>query len=177
MAKNKTVFVCNNCGYESPKWMGKCPACGEWNSFFEEKVITSKNSNGKTNKERVKPIELSKIEGKETTRVSTGFDELDRVLQVDSIKFVDYTILANQDIKKYDYKDIKNLQTNRYCEIVNELKPDILVHPKGHTNPNELEKLYNKLNTKIIEIERNKDKPSTTEIINKIRNKKQDKID
>ena len=80
MAKNKTVFVCNNCGYESPKWMGKCPACGEWNSFFEEKVITSKNSNGKTNKERVKPIELSKIEGKETTRVSTGFDELDRVL-------------------------------------------------------------------------------------------------
>lgn len=104
-------------------------------------------------------------------------DELDRVLQVDSIKFVDYTILANQDIKKYDYKDIKNLQTNRYCEIVNELKPDILVHPKGHTNPNELEKLYNKLNTKIIEIERNKDKPSTTEIINKIRNKKQDKID
>ena len=56
MAKNKTVFVCNNCGYESPKWMGKCPACGEWNSFFEEKVITSKSSNGKTNKERVKPI-------------------------------------------------------------------------------------------------------------------------
>ena len=80
MAKNKTVFVGNNCGYESPKWMGKCPACGEWNSFFEEKVITSKSSNGKTNKERVKPIELSKIEGKETTRVSTGFDELDRVL-------------------------------------------------------------------------------------------------
>ena len=80
MAKNKTVFVCNNCGYESPKWMGKCPACGEWNSFFEEKVITSKSSNGKTNKERVKPIELSKIEGKETTRVSTGFDKLDRVL-------------------------------------------------------------------------------------------------
>ena len=80
MAKNKTVFVCDNCGYESPKWMGKCPACGEWNSFFEEKVITSKSSNGKTNKERVKPIELSKIEGKETTRVSTGFDELDRVL-------------------------------------------------------------------------------------------------
>ncbi len=80
MAKNKTVFVCNNCGYESPKWMGKCPACGEWNSFFEEKVITSKSGSGKTNKERVKPIELSKIEGKETTRVSTGFDELDRVL-------------------------------------------------------------------------------------------------
>ena len=33
MAKNKTVFVCSGCGYESPKWMGKCPACNEWNSF------------------------------------------------------------------------------------------------------------------------------------------------
>ena len=36
--KNATVFVCNNCGYESSKWLGKCPACNEWNSFFEEKV-------------------------------------------------------------------------------------------------------------------------------------------
>ena len=80
MAKNKTVFVCNNCGYESPKWMGKCPACGEWNSFFEEKVVNLKNTSGKASKERVKPVELNKIEGKENTRVSTGFDELDRVL-------------------------------------------------------------------------------------------------
>lgn len=80
MAKNKTVFVCNNCGYESPKWMGKCPACGEWNSFFEEKVVNTKNTSGKSSKERVKPVELNKIEGKENTRISTGFDELDRVL-------------------------------------------------------------------------------------------------
>ncbi len=81
MAKNKTVFVCNNCGYESPKWMGKCPACNEWNSFFEEKVINTKgSSSSKSSKERTKPIELNKIEGKETTRVSTGFEELDRVL-------------------------------------------------------------------------------------------------
>ena len=41
MAKEKTVFVCNNCGYESPKWMGKCPACNEWNSFYEEKLTKS----------------------------------------------------------------------------------------------------------------------------------------
>ena len=38
MAKNKTVFVCNECGYESPKWMGKCPSCNAWNSFVEEKI-------------------------------------------------------------------------------------------------------------------------------------------
>lgn len=82
MAKNKTVFVCNSCGYESPKWMGKCPACGEWNSFFEEKVVTklSSNSTVKSKAVKSKPVELNKIEGKENTRISTGFAELDRVL-------------------------------------------------------------------------------------------------
>ena len=80
MAKNKTIFVCNNCGYESPKWMGKCPACNEWNSFFEEKVVNIKASSSKGSKERTKPVSLNKIEGKESTRVSTGFEELDRVL-------------------------------------------------------------------------------------------------
>ena len=81
MAKNKTVFVCSNCGYESPKWMGKCPACNEWNSFYEEKVVSSNSSkSGNTKKELTKPIELNKIEGKKESRISTGFNELDRVL-------------------------------------------------------------------------------------------------
>lgn len=52
------------------------------------------------------------------------------------------------------------------------VKPNVLVHPKGHKNPNELEKLYEELNTKIIEIERDESKISTTKIINKIRNYK-----
>ena len=57
MAKNKTIFVCNNCGYESPKWMGKCPACNEWNSFSEEKVINTKDTNyGKLSKENLNYI-------------------------------------------------------------------------------------------------------------------------
>ncbi|MBQ5627121.1 MAG: hypothetical protein IIU97_03325, partial [Bacteroidaceae bacterium] len=38
MAKEKSVFLCNDCGYESPKWAGKCPACGAWNSFVEKVV-------------------------------------------------------------------------------------------------------------------------------------------
>ena len=38
--KAKTIFVCNECGYESAKWMGKCPACNSWNTFFEEKLST-----------------------------------------------------------------------------------------------------------------------------------------
>lgn len=80
MAKNKTVFVCSSCGYESPKWMGKCPACNEWNSFYEEKVIASSSSNSGKKKEISKPIELNKIEGKTEAKISTGFNELDRVL-------------------------------------------------------------------------------------------------
>lgn len=80
MAKNKTVFVCNECGYESPKWMGKCPACNAWNSFFEEKVVSSSSSNSGKKKEVSKPIELNKIEGKKEAKISTGFNELDRVL-------------------------------------------------------------------------------------------------
>ena len=80
MAKNKTVFVCNECGYESPKWMGKCPACNAWNSFYEEKVVSSSSSNSGKKKEVSKPIELNKIEGKTEAKISTGFNELDRVL-------------------------------------------------------------------------------------------------
>jgi len=80
MAKNKTVFVCSSCGYESPKWLGKCPACNEWNSFYEEKVVNSTSSNSAKRKEISKPIELNKIEGKTEAKIGTGFNELDRVL-------------------------------------------------------------------------------------------------
>ena len=80
MAKNKTVFVCSECGYESPKWMGKCPACNAWNSFYEEKVVSRSSSNSEKKKEISKPIELNKIEGKSESKTSTGFNELDRVL-------------------------------------------------------------------------------------------------
>ena len=78
--KNKTVFVCNECGDESGKWLGKCPACNSWNSFFEQKVVESKNKSGTIQKEKTKPQKLNTYEAKETIRTSTGFDELDRVL-------------------------------------------------------------------------------------------------
>lgn len=79
--KNSTVFVCNGCGYESPKWLGKCPACGEWNSFFEEKVVTSSGSSIKDkSKPKSETIKLNEVVHKETFRLKTGVDELDRVL-------------------------------------------------------------------------------------------------
>ena len=81
-SKIKTVFVCSNCGYESSKWLGKCPACNEWNSFYEEKLskANDKLSVAGAEKKSCKPLKLNEVVGKEDTRVSTGFDELDRVL-------------------------------------------------------------------------------------------------
>ena len=78
--KNKTIFVCNECGYESAKWIGKCPACNSSNTFFEQKVIETKTGTNKDKKEKTKPQKLNTYEAKQTLRTSTGFEELDRVL-------------------------------------------------------------------------------------------------
>jgi DNA repair protein RadA/Sms len=82
MAKVKSVFVCNECGYESAKWMGKCPACNAWNCFFEEKLSkgTSSGMSAGEKKKSATPLSLNKVSGSETTRMSTGFNELDMVL-------------------------------------------------------------------------------------------------
>lgn len=82
MAKAKTIFVCNSCGYESAKWLGKCPACNEWNSFYEEKVVKDKDGNifSDNKTKSAKPTVLNTIEAKQESRISTGVSELDRVL-------------------------------------------------------------------------------------------------
>ena len=77
--KNSTVFVCNECGYESSKWLGKCPACNNWNTFFEEKAVVSSSGKDKK-KERSEPVALNTVEKKTTIRIKTGTEELDRVL-------------------------------------------------------------------------------------------------
>lgn len=79
MAKAKTIFVCSDCGYESPKWLGKCPACNSWNTFYEEKEQKITTLDGKT-KEAAKPKALNTVEGKVDIRMSTGYRELDSVL-------------------------------------------------------------------------------------------------
>ncbi len=76
----KTVFVCNECGYESAKWMGKCPACNSWNTFFEQKIEKITENGVKISKERNTPKALNTYKGEEVARTSTGFGELDRVL-------------------------------------------------------------------------------------------------
>lgn len=80
MPKAKSVFVCNECGYESAKWLGKCPACNAWNTFFEQKLDTKIIESKKQNRQNSEPISLKEVEYKEIHRLSTGFLELDRVL-------------------------------------------------------------------------------------------------
>lgn len=79
--KTKSVYFCSNCGYESPKWLGKCPGCGEWNTFVEEKVTAKKGESSKKGLVKSsKPQKLSEIEVKEEMRMKMPSSELNRVL-------------------------------------------------------------------------------------------------
>ena len=80
MAKAKTVFVCSECGNESPKWLGKCPACNNWNTFYEQKVEKYTDTNKIEKKVNNKPRPLNSYVGQEANRTSTAYSELDRVL-------------------------------------------------------------------------------------------------
>lgn len=83
MAKGKkTVFFCQECGFESPKWMGQCPGCRQWNTFVEEIVsqTSAKIKSGGTSSKRNTPVTLSQVELNEEERMLTGLKELDRVL-------------------------------------------------------------------------------------------------
>lgn len=82
MAKIKSVYVCSECGYECPKWCGKCPSCGEWNTMNEE--IVDKSSSATTKIKRTStystPVTINTIDTDDEERYVTGLSELDRVL-------------------------------------------------------------------------------------------------
>jgi DNA repair protein RadA/Sms len=82
MAKSKSVFVCQNCGAESAKWIGRCPSCREWNTYNEEIIApsSSREISFKTNQERKKPELLDNVKSDEKSRQKTGLVELDRIL-------------------------------------------------------------------------------------------------
>ncbi|MCA9386707.1 DNA repair protein RadA [Candidatus Dojkabacteria bacterium] len=80
MAKPKTKFVCENCGHSEPKWVGKCPSCGEWNTFIEETVIESSFNAIKRSQSPIEQVNLKSVEVDEHNRQSTKFHEFDRVL-------------------------------------------------------------------------------------------------
>ena len=88
MAKAKTAYVCDNCGYDSPKWVGRCPSCGQWNSFKEINVspVASPSKGAAAvvsaglNRQQSKPQRLSEINATEEERYDTHDAELNRVL-------------------------------------------------------------------------------------------------
>lgn len=82
MAKTKTVYFCSNCGNESPKWLGKCPNCGEWNTYVEEKVTvkSGKESLLPASSMDNAPVRLSEIKGEKEERILMPSGELNRVL-------------------------------------------------------------------------------------------------
>ncbi len=81
IAKKKTVYVCQNCGVESAKWIGKCPSCGEWNSYVEEIISTKMNESFSTGKKGTLKVEkLKDIRSQRTERIITPDNEFNRVL-------------------------------------------------------------------------------------------------
>lgn len=82
MPKNKTVWVCQNCGADSAKWIGRCPSCGQWNTYQEEKILPSSGAPSVIpgQDEKRKPQLLSSITPDEKLRLSSGINELDRIL-------------------------------------------------------------------------------------------------
>ncbi|TMN22357.1 DNA repair protein RadA [Lentibacillus cibarius] len=83
MAKRKTKYVCQDCGYESAKWMGKCPGCGSWNTLVEEWEASSVNTRhtmGGGAKPASKPESITSVETKKEPRITTSMREFNRVL-------------------------------------------------------------------------------------------------
>lgn len=78
--KEKSVFFCKSCGNESPKWFGKCPACGEWNTCVEEKEARSKKTEDRRQKTESVPMPIKEITNAEEQRIILPYEELNRVL-------------------------------------------------------------------------------------------------
>lgn len=83
MAKERTVYVCSDCGHESPKWIGKCPSCGAWNTYVEEivrKETVGRRLSADSRNERPRPVKLNEIITSDEPRIDMHDDELNRVL-------------------------------------------------------------------------------------------------
>lgn len=86
MVKTTSIFVCQNCGAQQPKWMGQCPECGKWDTFIEEVKSLSRaksrdeKSKGGLRGEKAEFVPVDRVEGEVTKRISSGIDEVDQVL-------------------------------------------------------------------------------------------------
>src|SRR5882757_5948498 len=86
MSKTRSAFFCSNCGYESAKWLGKCPGCNEWNTFVEEVIVKGSDKKEKdewatyNGSDRLKTISINEVSSAEEKRIITQDAELNRVL-------------------------------------------------------------------------------------------------
>src|ERR671921_843466 len=82
MARSATVFACTSCGHESPKWHGRCPGCGEWNTMAEEKraAAPGRPPAPRPSRRALTPVPLGQVEAPRVERLRTGIGEFDRVL-------------------------------------------------------------------------------------------------
>ena len=82
MAKQKTIWVCSDCGYESSGWLGKCPSCNSWNTFYEEKDVDKKGvALKKTDTKDLEYVSLKDANNANYNRLKSSYEELDRVLR------------------------------------------------------------------------------------------------
>jgi DNA repair protein RadA/Sms len=79
MPKDTTIFVCNNCSHRLSRWQGKCPNCGEWNTFAEQKVVSAKSAPGRS-ASASEPVSLGSVEALADDRLVTGIGEFDDVV-------------------------------------------------------------------------------------------------
>src|SRR6266513_5989179 len=79
MARSAAVFLCSACGHETPKWHGRCPGCGEWNTIVEETRAAAPGPSRKAAR-ALRPVPLGEVEAPAVARLTTGIGELDRVL-------------------------------------------------------------------------------------------------
>src|SRR5699024_5235693 len=87
VAKRKTKYVCQECGYESPKWMGKCPACNQWNTLTEElePSRSKRHTIEKNDKTHHRPEKITEIESQEESRLTTSMKKFNRGLGAGSL--------------------------------------------------------------------------------------------
>ena len=80
MAKTRTIFICQECGHQVSKWLGKCPECNSWNSFSEERQLQPSSSKSQNNFKSAAPLSITQVQPVQENRLTTGIGEFDRVL-------------------------------------------------------------------------------------------------
>ena len=111
MAKVKSSFFCQSCGYETPKWMGKCPSCSEWNTFVEEVVekntsqVVAFSTSGRT----AKPQALQSIESQNYARIVLKDNE------INLDKYIDDNSISKEIIKDFQESGWRCFKNNVKC--------------------------------------------------------------